>query len=101
MIDQIVPAKTALLLMLQQGESYGLELASKIEEKTAGKIALGPGTLYPALRNLESSGFATSREVAEKNRGGRPKVFYSLTSAGKKSANGLSSALRGLLGSRK
>ena len=45
-----------ILLALADGTRHGLGIIEDIESRTEGAVSLGPGTLYHAIRKLESSG---------------------------------------------
>jgi PadR family transcriptional regulator len=76
-----------LLQVLLEGEAFGLEVIARIEERTGGKLRFAQGTVYPALRQMERDGLLTSREGDPlPERGGRPRIFYSLTRKGQKAA---------------
>lgn len=65
------------LLLLQQGESYGLQLI----EASHGKLG---NSIYPVLRLLEEKGLVESREGdPSPERGGRPRIYYKLTAKGR------------------
>jgi PadR family transcriptional regulator PadR len=70
-----------LLRLLDQQEMYGYELVRSIKSVTADAISLGEGVIYPALHGLERNGSLKSRRKAV---GGRTRVYYSLTSKGRK-----------------
>jgi DNA-binding PadR family transcriptional regulator len=56
-----------ILWILRKGEMYGQEIADKLERRRGTRP--NPGTLYPALSQLEKSGLVTSRKE------GRKKVY--------------------------
>ena len=65
--------RTALLQALVDGESYGLELIERVDQRTSGALRIQQGRVYPVLRALEAEGLLESYDgdpVAE--RGGRP-----------------------------
>ena len=73
-MDSPVTAKVAILQALVRGEAYGLEIAGRIEALTDGRVRLGAGSLYPALRELEREGLLLSYEAdPAPERGGRPR----------------------------
>lgn len=95
----ILSPKGALLQALVRGDSYGLELIDCVKELTEGKVVLHQGTVYPALRALEKEGLVESYESEPlQERGGRPRVYYSLTAAGRKISGEQRTAALGLLG---
>ena len=63
------------------GPLHGYGLARRIEQVSAGALALNQGTLYPALLRLEQRGWIASKwGVSDNNRRAR---FYSLTRRGR------------------
>lgn len=76
-------AKTTLLQALAAGDGYGLELITRVSAWTGGRFVLHQGSVYPALRSLERDGLVhsyTCGPISEK--GGRPRIYYSLTDLG-------------------
>jgi PadR family transcriptional regulator, regulatory protein PadR len=91
--------RTALLQALISGPGYGLELAERVRDRSQGKMSLGQGTLYPALRALEREGLVRSWEAdPTPERGGRPRVYYELTAKGAKAAQEERRALMNFVG---
>ncbi|MEM8904526.1 MAG: PadR family transcriptional regulator [Actinomycetota bacterium] len=70
-----------LLALLADGETYGYELAARLESGGIGPVK--GGSLYPALGRLEQDG----RVVAEwrPGDGGPGRKYYRLTDAGRAS----------------
>lgn len=70
-----------ILYTLQEGvhTMYGIRKA--ITDEFSSFTLPSYGTIKPALRRLEESGFISSRKSMSK--GGRPSVYYSITQAGK------------------
>ncbi|WP_100643692.1 PadR family transcriptional regulator [Alteromonas facilis] len=67
-----------ILLRLQQGSTYGYELAVQIKEVTSIEVA--EGTLYPLLNRLKRDGLVTSEwQTAEV---GSPRKYYEITPLG-------------------
>lgn len=64
---------TILWLLTKRG-MYGQELADELEKRRGTKPT--PGTLYPALRELEKRGLVDSRKVGKKR-------IYQLTEEGR------------------
>lgn len=48
----LTPVATHILLALADQDRHGLGIAEHIEEFSGGRIALGPGTLYGAIKRL-------------------------------------------------
>lgn len=73
---------TIILRTLYDGDKYGYEIISEIEEKSRGQYALKQPTLYSALKRLESQDYVTSYWGGVSN-GGRRKYFQ-ITDKGRK-----------------
>lgn len=71
-----------ILQVLSRKKSNGYEIAKVIEERSAEALQVDHGSLYPALRRLESNGWITAEwAISSSNRRAR---YYSLTAAGRK-----------------
>ena len=81
------PAWYHLLLALTEGERHGYALMQDVREESGGRVRLGPGTLYGALRRLLELGY-----VVESGRRPDPLLdderrrYYRLTPLGRKVA---------------
>ncbi|MEM4700359.1 MAG: PadR family transcriptional regulator, partial [Candidatus Nezhaarchaeales archaeon] len=60
--------KLAILYTLLRGPAHGYEIIKKIREGTLGLISPTPGSLYPALKELEASGLVKSEWQLRKRR---------------------------------
>jgi PadR family transcriptional regulator, regulatory protein PadR len=70
-----------VLKALSRGTAHGYGVARWIEFATDDALAVGEGTLYPALHRLEERGWITAHwGVSENNRRAK---FYSLTPRGR------------------
>jgi len=70
-----------ILTALSSGAKHGYAIARWIEGATGDAIAVGEGTLYPALHRLEERGWvAAGWGPSENNRHAK---FYSLTRRGR------------------
>ena len=84
--DNEVPYGTLDLMVLKtlagMGPLHGYGIARRIEQVSAGALALNQGTIYPALLRLEQKGWISSEwGTSENNRRAR---FYRLTAAGRR-----------------
>ena len=79
------PAWFHILLALARQDRHGYALMQDVAEESAGRIRLGPGTLYGALKRLLALGL-----VAESGRRPDPGLddqrrrYYGLTSLGRR-----------------
>ena len=70
--------KFVILQLLDDKPRHGYEIIKELEERSGGRYAPSPGTVYPTLTLLEEMGYARSETEA----GG--KKVYSITVEGKK-----------------
>ena len=73
---------TLILKALLAGPSHGYGIARWVEAAAADVLQIEEGSLYPALRRLEDSGWVTSEWGASENN--RRARFYRLTAAGRR-----------------
>lgn len=63
--------------------AYGVAIKDAIEDKVGREVSVG--ALQTTLRRLEKKGFLAAQQGASSPaRGGRPKLFFSITPYGKK-----------------
>ncbi|MFP2905951.1 PadR family transcriptional regulator [Pyxidicoccus sp. 3LFB2] len=94
-------AKAAILSVLISGKSFGLEIITRVKERTDGRIELNEGSVYPALKAMEREGLLRSFDGEPMpERGGRPRRYYELTGEGRRAAIEQRTAVAGLLGLR-
>lgn len=70
-----------ILKALSAGPAHGYGVARWIETATCDVLAVGEGTLYPALHRLEERGWIAAKWGASENN--RRAKFYSLTASGR------------------
>ena len=61
---ELTPIGFEVLLSLASGPLHGYGIKLAIEERTAGEISLGSGTLYQAIQRLEREGLIAEADVA-------------------------------------
>ena len=70
-----------VLKALSWGPSHGYGVARWVQEATDDALAVGEGTLYPALHRLEERGLVSARwGASESNRRAK---YYELTATGR------------------
>jgi len=63
-------------------EAYGVAIKDEIENRTSRKVSVG--ALQSALHRMEKKGYLESRTGdPDKQRGGKPKRYFSITALGK------------------
>ncbi len=77
-----------VLMALQHRELCGVEIAAWVEERTAGRIQLGPGTLYTILPKLMEEGALEETAVNGRRRN------YQITEKGRELYRGECDRLR-------
>jgi transcriptional regulator len=70
-----------VLRALSWGTSHGYDVARWIEFATEDALAVGEGTLYPALHRLEERGWVVAKWGVSENK--RRAKYYSLTPRGR------------------
>ena len=70
-----------ILKALSWGPAHGYGVAKWVELATDDALAVGEGTLYPALHRLEERGLVSASWGASENN--RRAKFYSLTASGR------------------
>src|SRR5260370_426711 len=71
-----------VLNLLRAGPANGWDLTQSIQVVSKGALDVNYGSVYPALRRLEASGWISGKwGVSENNRRAR---FYELTASGQK-----------------
>ena len=66
---KLTRAEFHVLLALQHGSRHGYGVMQDVEELSLGRIRLGPGTLYTAIKRLVSAGLIAECEPdAERRR---------------------------------
>ncbi|GAB2732739.1 helix-turn-helix transcriptional regulator [Salinifilum aidingensis] len=95
----------ALLLATLDGKAlHGYAIIEVLQQRSGGAVDLPTGTVYPALRRLESAGYVRSTWSTV---GGRRRRTYQLTDVGQQTLNAerrawreFTSAIEGVLGGR-
>jgi len=52
----LTPAMFHILLALADRERHGYDIMREVDERTEGKMRLGPGTLYGSIKRMLASG---------------------------------------------
>jgi transcriptional regulator len=71
-----------VLKLLRAGPANGWQLTQSIQAISRGVLDVNYGSLYPALRRLESRGWVTGSWAASENN--RRARFYQLTAGGRR-----------------
>lgn len=86
-LDPLPAAAFQILLSISDEERHGYSIMRQVAEQTAGRMRLGPGTLYSAIQNLLEAGLI--EEVTPQKDvkpGAERRRYYRLTPAGRRVA---------------
>ena len=83
----LTPADFNILLALADGEKHGYAIMQEVITNTNGKLRLGPGTLYGAIKRLvENDLIEESDERPDPAHDDERRRYYRLTDLGKRVA---------------
>jgi DNA-binding PadR family transcriptional regulator len=71
-----------MLMALAREDLHGYAIKQKVEERSGGRIRLGPGTLYEGIHRMEVAGWI--RETGTSGHPSGKRRVYRLTPAGKR-----------------
>jgi DNA-binding PadR family transcriptional regulator len=81
----LTPAVFHVLLALADGERHGYTIMQEVVENTAGRVKMGPGTLYGTLKRLLGVGLVEeSDERPDPEMDDERRRYYRLTDLGQK-----------------
>jgi DNA-binding PadR family transcriptional regulator len=94
----LTPVALQILLALSDRRRHGLGIAAEIEATTGGRMMLGPGTLYGAMKRLLDMGLVDEPGDAPKGDSADPRRrYYRLTPVGARALEIEARALTSLL----
>lgn len=80
----LTPVVFHSLLALADGARHGYALAQEVEEVTAGRIRMGPGTLYGSLQRMRDEGLVEETgNPGEEGAHAERRRYYRLTAFGR------------------
>lgn len=79
-LDPLPSAAFQILLALVERDAHGYAIMRHVSEQTAGRMRLGPGTLYSSIQSLLEAGCIEEIE----RKGEERRRYYRLTSAGRR-----------------
>ena len=95
--SSLPPAEFRVLLALLDGAKHGHGIRVDVRERTAGRVDMGPGTLYGAIKRLVRRGWIAEVEPPRGEAGDGRRRFYALTAEGTAAARAEVARLRELL----
>ena len=82
----IPPAEFRVLLALADGSKHGHAIKLDIRARTEGRVDMGPGTLYGAMKRLVERGWIREEAAPPGEEGDGRRKFYGLTEEGRDAA---------------
>jgi DNA-binding PadR family transcriptional regulator len=80
----LTPAVLHILLALVGGERHGYGIMKQVEADSAGKVKMGPGTLYGSIgRMMEAGLIRESDKRVDAEMDDERRIYYELTGAGR------------------
>lgn len=96
--DLVPPAEFRILLALVDGPKHGHAIRVDVRERTEGRVDMGPGTLYGAIKRLDRRGWIEEVESPGGDDADGRRRTYRLTKAGRQAARSEVARLEELLG---
>ena len=96
-LSPLPAAAFQILMALVDEDLHGYEIMRRVEEQTAGRIRLGPGTLYSSIQALLEAGFIAEISQRPDAAGDERRRYYRLTAAGRKAGREEAERLADLL----
>lgn len=79
----LTPRVFHILLALADGEEHGYRIMKEVEERSGGRVRIGPGTLYEAIRRLVKNGLIEeSSDRPDPELDDKRRRYYRLTAFG-------------------
>ncbi len=101
--DDLLPLSEAVfqvLLALADGDRHGYGIMQEVTERTNGRVELGPGTLYGAIKRLRKQGLVAEVPETEAAAGeDERRRYYRMTEFGRQVAEAEAKRLALLLDS--
>lgn len=80
------PTELAILLTLTEGERHGYAIMQEVASQSGGAAALGPATLYGAIKRMLAAGWIEEGATTPPAAGSRNRRNYRMTPAGRAAA---------------
>jgi DNA-binding PadR family transcriptional regulator len=94
----LTPVALHILLALVDRDRHGLGIARHVEDFSSGRVALGPGTLYGAMKRLLDLGLVADTATAPADDAPDPRRrYYRLTDVGRRALEIETHELAGVL----
>lgn len=81
MAPPLTPAVLHILMVLARGEAHGYAIMKQVEVDSAGRVKMGPGTLYGSLKRMIDTGLVGEADPPAGADDPR-RVYYAITAQG-------------------
>ena len=85
-LNPLPSAAFQILLSLAEEDLHGYAIMRQVEEQTAGRMRLGPGTLYSSIQALLEERLIEEVDQRQDDGANERRRYYRLTPAGRKIA---------------
>jgi len=82
-LSPLPAAAFQILMALVDDDLHGYEIMRRVEEQTAGRTRLGPGTLYSSIQALLEAGFIAEVSSRKAEDADERRRYYRVTAAGR------------------
>ncbi len=94
----LTPAVFHILLTLADGEKHGYSIMQEVEQISAGRVKMGPGTLYGSIKRMLAAGLIEeSDERPDPTLDDERRRYYRLTEFGSRVARAEADRLAALV----
>jgi DNA-binding PadR family transcriptional regulator len=80
----LTPATFHILLALEAHDAHGYRIMKEVEEQSAGRVVIGPGTLYEAIQRLQKQGLVAESEELPAPDEDQRRRYYVLSDLGRR-----------------
>ncbi len=95
--DVLPPAEFRVLLSLMDGPKHGHGVRVDVRERTDGRVDMGPGTLYGAIKRLVGRDWIREVDPPDGEDGDGRRRFYRITAGGREAVALETARMRELL----
>ena len=85
-----------ILIALAEGPRHGYAIMREVAERTAGRLRLGPGTLYGSIKRMLEQGLIEEARAGAET-GDERRRYYRLTRLGRRTAEAEAARLSDIL----
>ena len=80
---RLTPSHFHILLSVAHEPSHGYAIMQEVQDRTEGRVKLGPGSLYWAIKRLVDAEFLEETGAPSEHSAGPSRRYYALTPSGR------------------